>query len=547
MVALANSTAELARGQTLDRYELVYPVARGGMARVWVAKLRGKHGFEKMVALKTILPTFAEDQRFRRMFLDEAKIASGIEHVNVAQILDLGEQDGQLYLVMEWVDGDSLQELDRAAEKAGSTLPIPVLIRVVADACAGLQAAHELSDVQGRALNVVHRDVSPQNILISSKGIVKVIDFGVVKARRRATEETSTGTIKGKLQYMAPEQALGHGVDRRADIWSVGATLYRLLARRPVYRGNSPLSTFKRLTSALAPEPLPSHVPGALASIVHKALAFEPERRFSSAAELGAALEALLQGPYQTTPREVAACVELYLGPALAARRSAISEALEEAPREDRTQPTGPEWESGVSQAKTLARGVSSAPPSSPPTIVERPRSLPPVPSLPPPPSLPSTDEVTRPLHPVPSARSSSVPSARSKLAAAGGVVALGGVLVWAFATSGHAVEPPSARPLPPPRASTAPPPAASAEAAPLSVQALPVLGEPSPAVVPSELPPVAELPPLEDANKAAKRKAAPLHSQVVPKSVTAVPKPAAVVKPVAAVKPKRKVVDDGF
>jgi serine/threonine-protein kinase len=547
VVALANSTAELARGQTLDRYELVYPVARGGMARVWVAKLRGKHGFEKMVALKTILPTFAEDQRFRRMFLDEAKIASGIEHVNVAQILDLGEQDGQLYLVMEWVDGDSLQELDRAAEKAGGTLPIPVLIRVVADACAGLHAAHELSDVQGRALNVVHRDVSPQNILISSKGIVKVIDFGVVKARRRATEETSTGTIKGKLQYMAPEQALGHGVDRRADIWSVGATLYRLLARRPVYRGNSPLSTFKRLTSALAPEPLPSHVPGALASIVHKALAFEPERRFSSAAELGAALEALLQGPYQTTAREVAACVDLYLGPALAARRSAIGEALDDAPREDRTQPTGPEWESGVSQAKTLARGVSSAPPSSP-TIVDRPRSLPPVPSLPPPATSPSTDEVTRPLHPPPSLRPSSLPSSRSKLAAAGGVVALGGVLVWAFATSGHAPEPRSLASSPPPRASTAPPAVASVEAAPLSVQALPVLGEAPPAtVVPSELPPLAELPPLEDASRASKRKPAPLHSQVVPKQVTT-PKPVAVAKPVAAAaKPRRKVVDDGF
>jgi len=290
------------------------------MARVWVAKLRGKHGFEKMVALKTILPSFAEDQRFRRMFLDEAKIASGIEHVNVAQILDLGEQAGQLYLVMEWVDGDSLQELDRAAEKAGAALPIPVLVRVMADACAGLHAAHELADAHGRSLNVVHRDVSPQNILISAKGVVKVIDFGVVKARRRATEETSTGTIKGKLQYMAPEQALGQGVDRRADIFSVGATLYRLLARRPVYRGTSPLSTYKRLTSSMAPEPLPPHVPGALSTIVLKALSFERDSRFSTAAELAAALEALLQGPYQTSAREVAACVEQYLGPALTAR-----------------------------------------------------------------------------------------------------------------------------------------------------------------------------------------------------------------------------------
>ena len=535
MAALANPSTELARGQTLDRYELVYPVARGGMARVWVAKLRGKHGFEKMVALKTILPTFAEDQRFRRMFLDEAKIASGIEHVNVAQILDLGEQAGQLYLVMEWVDGDSLQELDRAAEKAGGALPIPVLVRVLADACAGLHAAHELCDAQGKALNVVHRDVSPQNILISSKGIVKVIDFGVVKARRRATEETTTGTIKGKLQYMAPEQALGHGVDRRADIWSVGATLYRLLARRPVFRGTSPLSTYKRLTSPSPPEPLPANVPGALSTIVLKALAFDPERRYATAAELGSALEALLQGPYQTSAREVAACVEQYLGPALAARRTAIAEALEESPTEH-TQPTAPEWESGVSQANTLPRGSSSGPPSAPPTTVGRAR---PLGTLPPPSPLPMpappSDEVTRPLHvtPTPSLAPDSISSGRSKLAAAGGVLSLAGVLIW-----GLVGKPPAASPkVEPPAAATAAPPPEMA--APLSVQALPVLVDP-----PSPLPSIAEeAPPPPSKSLTSKHKVPAAPVRVVPVAKPAAPS----VKPAVATKPKRKVVDDGF
>jgi serine/threonine protein kinase len=510
VAALANASAELARGQSLDRYELVYPVARGGMARVWVAKLRGKHGFEKMVALKTILPTFAQDQRFRRMFLDEAKIASGIEHVNVAQILDLGEQAGQLYLVMEWVDGDSLQELDRAAEKAGGSLPIPVLVRVMADACAGLHAAHELADAHGRTLNVVHRDVSPQNILISSKGVVKLIDFGVVKARRRTTEETTTGTIKGKLQYMAPEQALGQGVDRRSDIWAVGATLYRLLARRPVYRGNSPLSTFKRLTSTLAPEPLPAHVPGALSTIVLKALAYEPERRFASAAELGAALEALLQGPYQTSSREVAACVEQYLGPALAARRSAITEALEEQSPGERTQLTAPEWESGVSTAKTLPH---SAPPSAPPTVVDRAPAWSPV------------DEVTRPLQQAPQTSRPPEPSQPSisnpsKLVAAGGVLVLGATLVWALGTPGPAA------PLAPvasaaPRPATPAPPPAPLVDAPLSVQALPIL---------SETPPPAKALPAASAD-----------SPSTPKKKVAPARPAVVARP------KRKVVDDGF
>lgn len=538
MSALANASAELARGQSLDRYELVYPVARGGMARIWVAKLRGKHGFEKLVALKTILPTFAQDQRFRRMFLDEAKIASGIEHVNVAQILDLGEQAGQLYLVMEWVDGDSLQELDRAAEKAGAELPIPVLVRILADVCAGLHAAHELADAQGRLLKVVHRDVSPQNILVSSKGVVKLIDFGVVKARRRATEETTIGTIKGKLQYMAPEQALGQGsVDRRADIWAVGATLYRLLARKPVYRGNSPLSTFKRLTSTLAPEPLPAHVPGALSSLVLKALAFEPERRFATAAELGSALESLLQGPYQTSSREVAACVEQYLGLALGARRTAISEALEEQSPGEKTQPHVPEWESGVSQANTFP-GEGGTPSSLPPTRVERV------------PVRSSVDEVTRPLQPAPL---TSVTSRRSKLVAVGGVLALGGALAWGFRPGAAKPTAPSGPPIParsviavaptaPPVSghavsaaapTLAPPPPMFTVDAPLSVHALPILREEPPAAALPQLA-ASEAPPVAASKPAVKKKPA-----------VVVPRPAPA--PAPAPKPKRKVVDDGF
>jgi eukaryotic-like serine/threonine-protein kinase len=536
VAALANASAELPRGQCLDRYELVYPVARGGMARVWMAKLRGKHGFEKMVALKTILPTFAEDQRFRRMFLDEAKIAARIEHMNVAQILDLGEQAGQLYLVMEWVDGDSLQELDRAAEKAGATLPIPVLVRVLADACAGLHAAHELADAHGKSLNVVHRDVSPQNILISGKGVVKVIDFGVVKARRRAAEETTTGTIKGKLQYMAPEQALGQGsIDRRADIWAVGATLYRLLARKPVYGGNTPLSTFKRLTSTLAPEPLPAHVPGALSTIVSKALAFEPERRFATAAELGSALEALLQGPYQTSSREVAACVEQFLGPALAARRSAISEALEDQSPAEKTQLHTPEWESEVSQLQTLPHDSTRAPPSAPTRVdgafaASASRASP-------------AEDLTRPLQQVPPRPTT---SARSMLVAAGGVLALVGALSWGVTGSALKTAAPVASSLPVTSAAPALPPMFTIDE-PLSVQALPMLGEtPMPAASPAK-----SAAPLKALTLVASKPALPKKkAAVAPRHATppvAVPVPAAVPAPVPVPKAKRKVVDDGF
>jgi serine/threonine-protein kinase len=271
----------------------------------------------------------------------------------------------------------------------------------MADVCAGLHAAHELLDAEGKPLNVVHRDVSPQNILMSSGGVVKVIDFGVVKARQRKTEETAIGIIKGKLWYMAPEQALGHPVDRRADIWAVGAILYRLLARRPVFQESSPLATFKRLTSAGRPDPLPASVPEALAGIVRKALEFEPRRRYASAAELGAALEGLLRGPNQTTAKDVAATLERYLGRSLALRRHAISDALA-------TLGQGPPLavleRGGASQVKTIVdvpRRLSSEPPIS--------LSIP---------SLPVASRSTAPLQ--------TLPSGRARWLASAAVVTLG-------------------------------------------------------------------------------------------------------------------------
>ncbi|HEX3855641.1 MAG TPA: serine/threonine-protein kinase, partial [Polyangiaceae bacterium] len=210
-------------------------------------------------------------------------------------------------------------------------LPLPVLLRIIVDVCAGLHCAHELQDPRGQSLNVVHRDVSPQNILVTDTGAVKVIDFGVVKARVRVTEDTNPGVVKGKLPYMAPERALGAAVDRRADIWAIGAVMYRILAGRAAYDsdGNPALIWALVLRNQLGS--LPSSVPPRIARIVLKALARDPKDRYATAAELQAALEEALHRlsfETPTTGEDVAAFVRAVLGSALAVRRAAIERAL---------------------------------------------------------------------------------------------------------------------------------------------------------------------------------------------------------------------------
>ena len=308
---------------------MLCPIAEGGMAEAWVARLQGKFGFEKLVAVKTILPKFAADVRFQQMFLDEARIASRIEHTNVAQIFDLGDEHGVLYLVMEWVHGDALTKLHRAVEKKGLTIPHGVLLRVLADTCGGLHAAHELRGEDGTLLGVVHRDVSPQNILVSARGVAKLIDFGIAKARDRLAGDTNTGLLKGKVQYMAPEQALGREVDRRADIWAVGALLYHLLAGKPAYEGVNQLATLHMLTAGKPPSPLPDSVPAPIVASISRALSQNPDDRYSTAAEMQTALErAMVDADVCTTTEDVAAFVDLHLAERAAKRKESIDLAL---------------------------------------------------------------------------------------------------------------------------------------------------------------------------------------------------------------------------
>jgi serine/threonine-protein kinase len=322
----------LVPGFRLDRYELLCPIAEGGMASVWIARQTGKHGFQKLVAIKTVLPKYAAEEHFQRMFVDEAHIASRIEHVNVTQILDVGEQSGVTYLVMEYVDGDSLTKIQKALQKDGVAIPQGVALRVMADVCGGLQTAHELRDAGGELLGVVHRDVSPQNVLVSTKGVAKLIDFGIAKARDRLAGETNTDTMKGKIRYMAPEQALGLAVDRRADIWAVGSVLHFLLAGKPPFEGDNDVQTILLLTNSRSPPALPSSVHPAVAAVVRRALQHESEERFATAAEMQAAIEnAMVEAKVPTTTSAVAAFLEEHVGGRAQRRREAIELGLKAA------------------------------------------------------------------------------------------------------------------------------------------------------------------------------------------------------------------------
>src|SRR5262245_38475477 len=322
---------EIQPGQTLGRYEFLVPIAEGGMASVWAARLKGSRGFSKTVASKTMLPSGSEDPQFEQMFLDEAQIASRIRHPNVVEIMDLGEQDEVLYLVMEWVDGEPLSSLRRAAAKHGG-IPRSIALRIVADACAGLHAAHELKDDAGNPVGLVHRDISPQNLLITFGGAVKIVDFGVAKAAGRSTGQTIAGQVKGKPPYMSPEQALGEVVDRRTDVFALGIILYQLTTGKHPFRGESDLVTLQNIVSDKPIVPPRSHdrqYPRELEQVVMKALDRKREARFATCAEFEAALDDVFAHEIpRARTEDVGKFMKDMLGPRGEERRAARAEAV---------------------------------------------------------------------------------------------------------------------------------------------------------------------------------------------------------------------------
>lgn len=321
----------VAPGHVLGRYELLMPVAAGGMAMVWAARLKGTRGFQKIVAIKTMLPKLSDDSQFEQMFLDEASLASQVRHPHVVEILDLGEQDGVLFLVMEWIDGMPLNQLMKAAKAAGG-MPLPIAVRIVMQACAGLHAAHELKDGKGKLVGLVHRDVSPQNILVTYDGVTKVVDFGVAKATAAGGGSTAAGQIKGKVGYMAPEQIEGEDIDRRADVFAIGIVLYALTTGKHPFRKESDAATMYNICSpqpVLPPRKFLPDYPESLERVILRALAKSPDQRYDSANSMLRDLDrALPPGDRANTDEDVAHFVRRLVGDKLEERRATLGDAL---------------------------------------------------------------------------------------------------------------------------------------------------------------------------------------------------------------------------
>jgi hypothetical protein len=272
------------------------------------------------------------------MLLDEARIASNIQHPNVAQIIDLGEANDVLFIVMERVDGDSLAKIRKLLSRLGASIPLGIGLRILADACAGLHAAHELRDEHGHPLGIVHRDVSPQNILVSVAGAVKVIDFGIAKAQNRQQGETRTGVFKGKVQYMAPEQVKkGAIVDRRADIWALGVCLHEIVTGKVPNDGDDHVEVIRRVLSD-EPPAIAEGLPEPVARILGKSLNLDPDARFPTAAAMQDAFEeAMNELEVATTGSDIAAFLRSELPELEEKRRTIVLQSVDEARGRDHT------------------------------------------------------------------------------------------------------------------------------------------------------------------------------------------------------------------
>ncbi|HMV69661.1 MAG TPA: serine/threonine-protein kinase, partial [Myxococcota bacterium] len=286
--------------ELFGKYVLVDRIATGGMAEIFLAKSYALGGFEGTFVLKRILPHLGADPSFVELFVTEAKVSVGLQHPNVVRVFDFGQEAGHYFLVMEHIEGRDARRVMRAAGQARAAWPLDLALYVVSEACKGLHYAHTRTAADGSPLGIVHRDVSPSNLLLSWDGSVKLADFGIARAEWVVGEEEAG--IKGKYEYMAPEQATGGPVDGRSDVFALGAVLYELVMGRRAFRGVDEQDTLRRL---LAQERAPvGGAPDEVVAIIDTALAGAPEARFASAREMGEAVRRALGGASDDALRE---------------------------------------------------------------------------------------------------------------------------------------------------------------------------------------------------------------------------------------------------
>jgi len=295
------------------KYLLLRQLAIGGMAEVYLARQSGPAGFEKECVIKRILPSLAADQQFVNMFLDEARIAARLSHPNIVQIFDLGSiGESDYFLAMEHVHGVDLQQIEEAEAQRGGRIPLAIAVRIASNVSEGLEHAHRATDARGKALGLVHRDVTPSNVIISFDGVGKILDFGIAKAVAKKGR-TEVGVIKGKIPYMSPEQVQGEALDFRSDIFSLGTMIYELTTGHKPFDGEGPADLSMKI---LHDEPKPpdfyvERFPTALSDVIARAMSKKPADRFQSARELHEELEEfLLHGGIRCTSHDVAAYLD---------------------------------------------------------------------------------------------------------------------------------------------------------------------------------------------------------------------------------------------
>jgi serine/threonine-protein kinase len=277
------------------KYRILRRLEAGGMAEVYVGEAEGVQGFKKQVAIKRVLPHLAKNESFIQMFLDEARLSAKLTHANIVQVFDISAREDTYFLIMEFVDGANLKKIMESLHQRGQRMRLSDAAHICSEACRGLSYAHELADETGKALGIVHRDISPPNIMVTKRGEVKVADFGLAKAGTQVVS-TDPGVVKGKFSYLSPEAAQGLTVDARADVFSLGIVLWEMLAGRRLFYGQTDYATVKLIQNANIPRlaPLNREVDEEFEEIVLRALAREPERRFQTARAFGDALAGYL-------------------------------------------------------------------------------------------------------------------------------------------------------------------------------------------------------------------------------------------------------------